>query len=52
MRKNKVGEPMLCVFEAYYKATIINTMGISIRRDTENRIESQNRPIHTWSVNF
>lgn len=50
--KNKVGDHILYAFETYYKATIIMRMGISIRRDTENRIELKNRPVHTWSVNF
>lgn len=52
VRKNKVGEPTLHDFEAYHKATIMKMMGISTRRDIENRTESKNRSIHTWSVNF
>lgn len=44
VRKNKVGEPILHAFKAYSKATIIKTMGIKIRSNTENRIESKTDP--------
>lgn len=46
VRKNKVGEPILHAFKAY-KTTIIKTM---VLHREQNKV--QNRPIHTWPVNF